>query len=711
MKELFGNFQREGIKGSSKPRHGGPLTLFLLYTAGLLTASPAWAEESETLKTSTVTVSASRFEQDLMEVPLSVSVVDEKELERNPQMDVASQLENIPGLEVHGMTSNETRRIRIRGMSATRTLVIIDGVKQSELRLIDGSFFTIDPASIEKIEVIKGPASVLYGSDAIGGVINITTKRAGKDDKPVSGSIGMVYDGSVKSVSPRASIRGNIDGFTYSMSGSGIDAGNRDTARGELWHSGYNQKDFTGNLGYQGENGSVNFGISHYESDTEVVPTDRRGDLPIATDPWTYAGITTVDETNSKRTSYTLSMERTNITPWFGAIKFNSYYQQRDRTSYTYATFRNTTYADGQRTADTVNRHDSWGGSLQLDFTFDKHYLIAGFDFDRADFDSDGYSYNTQGALSKAVDERGGFQQTSALFLQDEWQLLPDLNLTLGLRQTWVDTKLSKYSTNPSMEDSMSDSNLVGSAGLVYTGIENFSFRGLFSQGYRNPNLLQLFMGSGTFMLPNPSLKPETSNNFELGVRYNNGKFGADLALYYNMLEDGISMRNVGPLKYQYINYDKVNAMGAELAVDYRFAEWGLTPYASLTLQRYETEDGGFKTVHNGLPSAWGRVGVKWEKELLEKHAFFTDFNVSMTSGAYTETRDDEGVVSRSDDRAGSATANISFGLEGPLGDTGLRYNTNLSLRNLLDKYYTPVVGTGLPEPGFHAVWSFAVKF
>lgn len=166
-----------------------PLRRSLLSTALLgLIAAPVWAApDSATGPTDfdTIVVTAAGFEQKLTDAPASISIVTREELETRPYTTLIDAVRDLEGVDV-GETSDKTgqRTISLRGMGADYTLVLIDGKRQNNHGDIypnsfgGNQFNHIPPLDmIERIEVIRGPASTLYGADALGGVINIITRK------------------------------------------------------------------------------------------------------------------------------------------------------------------------------------------------------------------------------------------------------------------------------------------------------------------------------------------------------------------------------------------------------------------------------------------------------------------------------------------------------------------------------------------------------
>ena len=118
---------------------------------------------------------------------MSAVIIDEKEVKETTAQNIAEILRDIPGVEIATTASNGMKYVCIRGESSRRTLLLIDGQPMSLQKSMDGPMAMLGKSQIERIEVVKGPVSVLYGSEAIGGVVNIITKKGG--DKPFGGSV------------------------------------------------------------------------------------------------------------------------------------------------------------------------------------------------------------------------------------------------------------------------------------------------------------------------------------------------------------------------------------------------------------------------------------------------------------------------------------------------------------------------------------------
>lgn len=199
-------------------------------------------QATESYKAQDVIVTASRVEQQLADVNMSVSVIASDDIaEMSGAKTIADLLESkVPGIQVKNDGGQGIDRIKIRGEDAFRTLVMIDGQRISEQKSMSGVPLLIDPSQVERIEVIRGPASVLYGSDAIGGAINIITKKGGEDSFGATVSAGLDTSSNGKELS--GSIFGSANGWKYRFGGAIRDADDIDTPAGKMPHTEFNSK-------------------------------------------------------------------------------------------------------------------------------------------------------------------------------------------------------------------------------------------------------------------------------------------------------------------------------------------------------------------------------------------------------------------------------------------------------------------------------------
>lgn len=154
---------------------------YTLIAAGVCTALSSFSATAADNKTDTMVVSASGFSQQLRDAPASVTVISADQLQNKPVRDLADAVKDVEGVSIVGAANKQD--INIRGLPGEYTLILVDGRRQNSRESRpngSGGFeagFMPPVEAIERIEVIRGPMSSLYGSDAMGGVINIITKK------------------------------------------------------------------------------------------------------------------------------------------------------------------------------------------------------------------------------------------------------------------------------------------------------------------------------------------------------------------------------------------------------------------------------------------------------------------------------------------------------------------------------------------------------
>jgi len=731
--------------------------LWCAVLAFALYGGQAHAAEEE-IQAKEVKVTATRTEKDLMEVPISVGVVGAEDQKRNPQTSIAETLGRIPGVAVMDGGMPGGKRVMIRGESPMRSLILIDGVKVSEQKSMSGAAILTDTSQIERIEVIKGPASVLYGSEAIGGVVNIITKKGG--DKPIGFSQDFIYDSSNNGLEIQSALFGSYNGFNYRFTASGVNAHDRWSGDGRISDSDYKNRNYTGRIGYDWDKGSVYLKAEKYESEINIPSSTSSGVFG-----WDYmvsgrsakgmSSSTTVslDLPRWNRDAYSGGFELRELNDFLAKIKLDGYYQNMEKKFNNNVHVFNTMDVNmgpmGIRTMEievdqnirTINDQDSFGGAFQTEWTLgDNHYLIAGVDFNKDKLDAKDYRLGGYTRVKSPMASAPGTytytpaskyrykveQQTIGAFIQDEWTFHDDWALTVGLRETWVNSTI-KSNNNPDLEnhDDKSDSKPVGNAGLVYSGIKDVALRAMWSQGYRFPALNQLYLGTvhgqTSNTLPNPDLDPETSNSFEVGARISKPNWNVDLALFYTHSKNYITTKKLNNAAGDSIfdNIDEAETWGVELGAEYTFEPWNITPYTTVTWLHREydnevddvTQAGrriSYKTSQTDTPPLQGTVGVKWDKDVFENVNLFTDLYMNWATKAKTYDYDSTYTADfETTTNHAWQTFNFTVGLQG--GEEH-KWHTAISFRNLLNKNYRQA-HNGVDDPGFHVVATAGIEF
>lgn len=581
-------------------RHPLALALSLTLAAPLAIAAPAPEPEPTTLDQ--VVVTASGFEQAIREAPASISIITREELESKPFHGLAEALTEIEGIDV-GAANDKTGApsISIRGMPSDYTLILIDGRRQNAAGNVTPNGFGgtannfIPPMSaIERIEVIRGPMSTLYGSDAMGGVVNIITRKVG--DR-WAGSVGM-----------DATLQQHRE-FGDSMSGNVYLSGPlaRDVLGLSLWGGYYNRQ--SSDIQYEDRSGTdvtpimganpVAYDNYNLGTRLALMPSDNH-------DLWLEATANRQEYDNRQGQLGTLGTggygptqryEREQaVLAWTGRFAAGtldtSLMQSRTETQGRLIP-PGVAGAGSPRTLESENR------------VFDAKFVTA--------LGPHKLSIGGQWWEAEMIDGvapgKFDFDQW-ALFVEDEWQLGERFNLTAGVRRD--DHSTFGGHTSPRLY-------------LVFNASENWVIKGGVSEGYKTPRVEQLTPGINGFggqgripLIGTPTLKPETSTTAELGAYYANAAgISASVTLFNNEFDDkiatGVPVFNcsfrpspnrpgcvdVGAWPTidtfgQSINIDQAVTRGAELALTTPLsARWELT--ANYTYTDSEQKSGAAK--------------------------------------------------------------------------------------------------------------------
>ncbi|MCU9951332.1 TonB-dependent hemoglobin/transferrin/lactoferrin family receptor [Pseudomonas sp. PDM13] len=586
----------------------------------LLSPSLALAAEKTATQFDTVTVTATRSEQTLDQVPNTVSVMTEREIDQKNVKNIQDLVRYEPGVTVSGAGSRfGLSGFTIRGLGGNRVLTQVDGVSVPDA-FDFGPFLNarrnyVDMDTVKQVEIIRGPASSLYGSDAISGAVSFITKDAADyldEGNDTYARLKTGYDGSDDSWMRSATFaarQGSVDGVlhigrrdgqavdTYGGR-SGIGAGREEA----------NPQDYTA------ENLLAKVGWNYNDTDRLQLTYDRYADdadTKVLNEYSTTAAVRTSDaqdSTDRQRISLQNQFEIGSVLA--DKAEWQISYQDSQIRQRTFQT-RVVSGVVRDRTRDSNYQEKLWNLNAKFDKLFEtgiaQHHLIYGVDLKRlesSDLRKGREVVRATGAVvpqnPAAGDEifpLSDFPDPTtfehAVFAQDSiqigrWTLLPGLRydhykMEPDVTQEYLNSQ--PISRNPA---NYSDHALSPKFGVTYQVDDAHSVYGQYAAGFRAPNPVNIFgefinFGRNYQTIANTNLKAETSDSYELGVRgkYDVGSLG--VALFYNRYDDFIEQVTLpsdptgnGRMTFQYQNLDRVTIRGAEARGELFLGQLGL---------------------------------------------------------------------------------------------------------------------------------------
>nr|WP_254813959.1 ligand-gated channel protein [Salinivibrio sp. ES.052] len=459
------------------------------------------AAEAAGQNTETMVITASGFEQATAKAPASISVINRDQLEDRYYRDVTDALKRIPGVVVTG--GGDTTDISIRGMGSKYTLMLVDGKRTSSRETrpnSDGPGIEqgwLPPLqAIERIEVIRGPMSTLYGSDAIGGVINIITRR---DQQEWHGNV------QLSTLLQEKRTSGDEQSANFYLSGAlsdklGMTVSGQNVQRQEdditFGYEDKSLRSLSTSLTYDAsdfQQWTLDLGASSQERSGQMgktVPTEgcRRG----------------CENSNNEYRRQSVALGHEGHWTWGWSDSHLQYEQSRNKSRE--MTIKNTEF------------------KTRLIRDFETHTLTVGGSVNKAkleDFSSNQVSTQTEIDNTQA-----------ALFVEDEWRVIDPFSLTLGLRVDHDENY--DYHASP---------RLYG----VYQLTDSWIVKGGVATGFRSPQLREIApnwaqVSRGGNIYGNADLEPETSVNSEVSINYqgDTGVSGS-LTAFHNDFKDKIT--------------------------------------------------------------------------------------------------------------------------------------------------------------------------
>lgn len=576
-----------------------------LCVAGVAAAQApnASGQASDVVEVDQLVVTASAFERKVVDAPASVSVITREALQTKRFSSLAEALADVEGVDVgDGVGKTGGLNISIRGMPSDYTLVLVDGRRQNAAGNVTpngfgetSTSFMPPTSAIERIEVVRGPMSTLYGSDAMGGVVNIITRRVGerwRGSATVQGTL-QSKDQFGASYGAETYVDGPLVGEVLGL-----------TLRGSLF------KREASDLAYVNANG-------------QPVEISKRGPSPVEAEIWTLGGRFSLTPTANHdlwldidvaEQSYDNSESQLGTGTVQGGygpeLRFerDQYGLAHDWRSpiglITSDLVRNVTTTFG-RTIPPGTPGKTEGDPRTLEATNTTFNTRLAAEMGAHAFTLGGQWWEAEMVDGIAV---APYEHTQwAVFAEDEWRLRDNLALTVGVRHD--DHSTFGGQTSPR-------------AYLVWTASDAWTVKGGVSRGFKTPRLDQIasgitgFTGQGTIpSIGTPTLQPETSTTAEIGVYFDNGAgFNANLTVFDSTFENKIasgpglpncafagSPNRPGCVNYgafprvdlyrQTVNIDEAVTRGAEIAGRYALTKaW--TVSANYTYTESEQKSG-----------------------------------------------------------------------------------------------------------------------
>lgn len=552
----------------------------------------------ERLELNSVVVSASGFEQNIKDAPATISVITAEELKKRSYTDITDALKNVAGVQVSG--GGVEQSIMVRGMTSAYTLFLIDGRPAqgndafSERGSQAGTPINFLPPleSIERIEVIRGPASALYGSDAMGGVINIITKKVTNE---LSGSITAEY--------------------TTHGSGNKL---NEDTVQTSAYLNVPLVEDV---LGLQLTGALHNQEESNFVGGSDSAATDPKYEKRNAGAKLSWnlndQNALTVGHTYTKQERWhnpgrSLAEETeagVAIDPTYSESIKRNYFIDHEG-NYDNLLLKSYINYDHSENPTTANAETGKGidyevitANTQATYFLGAHAITGGLThkYENLEHNSNGLREPVV-ADANATVEMNRYQ--NSIFLEDNWNLTDDFILTLS----------GRYDDNQAFGGQFSPK-VYG----VYHLNDSFTIKGGVTTGYKAPDLRSSATDFGStsmggVIIGNPDLTPETSVNREIGIAYEDQGLNllTTLTAYVIDYEDKINrtgricLQNepcnyngteypAHPFGYTaYENVDEAELRGIEWTLDYGILD-NLSYRHSYTYTETEQKSGEFK--------------------------------------------------------------------------------------------------------------------
>mgnify|MGYP000011622849 CR=1 FL=1 len=668
----------------------------------------------------------------VFEKPQSITIIDREEIERKKPQSIGDLLRELPGVEITQTQSAYKREPYIRGLGGHRVLILVDGERLSTQTFLSGTPLSdIDPEEVEYVEIIRGPTSVRYGPDALGGVINIVTRRFKPEEEFKVGGVMEGYFSSAYDLHrERISLYGGKRGVDFSLRFTSADAGNTKipesvdpfiTHSGRLRNSDFKYESLSLKTGYEFKPDQHLFldYMRHRGEDIGMASTiSKQGPMTIDSKdfefPETGLDLIRLKYLWEKEEGTLRSLEIKGSWQKIGWEFFHAPHLRLD-----FPPLDMKMYAHHDSDAESLTL--STLGTLLLGR---EHEVSSGIEYRRTKAMDDVYDHRRKSLAgiiplqNKVLHSRPEVKQHDLrTFIQDEVDV-GRFTLSPGVSYEWL--KANKKRGGDKIWQG------IGAAlGLVYHLNPNLNLTGCVARGFRIPTVEESFFitpHSGSVIKGNWDMDPETSMDYEIGVKGNYPNLFFTISLFYTKVFDMIAI--TAPQGYrrgkenvlQWDNIEEVKIWGSEVSIRYYLLDdWSL--YANLAYTH--TEQKGGEKMAEPPPPVKGTAGTLFTKGL--ERAYIKDLWVELYTRFASRIKNRppclEEFYFNPPNVPGYALFNLAFGvrLENLWGIREQRLV--FKIENFTDKLYfegisgSPHGLSNFPQAGRNFVFSWTFRF
>ncbi len=567
-----------------------------------------------------IVVTATRSEKVLRINPFSVDVLGTDELTVSTEDQLADIIASLPGVAVSDAGQAGQKRVLIRGEEARRMAFLVDGQEFMDHREV-GVPLLVDPNRIQRIEIVRGPASVLYGGKALAGVVNVITHR--EVDQPLLSNLSLTLNGSTNGHNVSGQFYGKLPaGTTWNLGAFNNDHGFRKTPSGQVENTAYASHGVNAGIGHtQNEHAwHIAFEDFRAKSDVFVEPEVR------FSPPFRDFSIEIPHRDRQKlRGDY-------QFMPTGRAMQSISVDVYRQISNREFNTETRMTLAPGfdvDTGIFTLSDLVSDGINLQSNWDMGKvATLVAGGQWSRDEVHQTRLREVVTNGLLTSKELTGDAAQltTAALYLQADIEINEQLALIGGTRAYWVTSRQlpTDLALIASHKGNVRDTHTIASLGAIYTLHSGNVLRVTWSEGYIFPSLMNLTIGAyagASFINPVSTLSPETSDTFELGYRTGSRSLSLDSVVflarsrnYIDHLPCATADDCPGARDRIYRNIGRADTHGLE--INARLSGDAGQIDAGLTWLRRRKQYDGIDSYSSGVPSLLGHLTMTVSRRL-----------------------------------------------------------------------------------------------